>query len=269
MTGSRAPRKPSLSPTKITTFLACPDKFYWTYVSDQGRYYLRSKSYFSFGTTLHGVLQRFHDARDQGVQTVDQAVAALEDSWIEAGYNTPGEMAEAMGEGKVILENYIQRFETSERDATTIMIERQLRRDMGDFTLIGRLDRVDEHADGTIEVIDYKSGRQSVEPSDIEFDIAMNCYMLLLQQGYPERPIRATIIALRSGDSASVDLDPVRMEEFRADLSELGRIILNQEWEGRVPEYKDLCPSCDFFPLCQRAGLVVPGQAPAEFDFGG
>ncbi|HCE00424.1 MAG TPA: hypothetical protein DER07_05235, partial [Armatimonadetes bacterium] len=82
-------RKPTLSPTKISTYLACPSKYRWTYVDERGRWYIRSKSYFSFGTTLHKVLQRFHDSRDAGVQTVGQALAAYEESWIEAGFESP------------------------------------------------------------------------------------------------------------------------------------------------------------------------------------
>ena len=32
------------------------------YVDDRGKWYLKAKSYYSFGTTLHRVLERFHDA---------------------------------------------------------------------------------------------------------------------------------------------------------------------------------------------------------------
>jgi hypothetical protein len=92
--------KPSLSPSKITTFLACPTKYYWTYIDPKGRYYLRSKHYYSFGTTLHRVLQQFHDASETGVATVGDAVRAMEENWVSAGYTSAEHMAEAAGEGR-------------------------------------------------------------------------------------------------------------------------------------------------------------------------
>jgi RecB family exonuclease len=246
------PRKPTLSPSKITTYLACPDKYKWTYVDDRGKWYLRSKSYYSFGTTLHAVLQRFHDAGDAGVTTTHEALAALEESWIEAGYASQEEMMEAMAEGKVIVETYIESFRAQPVTASTIYIEKLLRRDLGPFALIGRVDRVDQHQDGTIEIVDYKSGRQSVEPEHVATDLAMNCYALMLQERHPEAKISASIVALRTNTKATVTFDPAELDRFRADVTVLGQEILARDFSALAPVSKPLCPNCDFLALCRK-----------------
>ena len=41
----------------------------------------------------------------------------------------------------------------------TIATEKTISCDMGRFKLSGRVDRIDRHADGRLEIIDYKSGR--------------------------------------------------------------------------------------------------------------
>ena len=92
-------RKPTLSPTKISAYLACPVLYRWTYADARGRPYLRAKSYYSFGSTLHRVLEKFHQAPDDGVPTVQQMAAEYEESWIDAGFSNAAEMAEAYGEG--------------------------------------------------------------------------------------------------------------------------------------------------------------------------
>ena len=183
----RVPRKPTLSPSKITTYLACPVKYRWTYVDERGKWYLRSKSYYSFGSTLHRVLERFHDAGDAGVTTTDQVLAAYEESWIDAGFSSADEMAEAFGEGKLILERHVEEARSRATTAKVLLLERQLRYDMGEFVLLGRLDRVDEHEDGTLEIVDYKSGRQDVSEDEVKTDIAMACYQLLVKRKYPDR----------------------------------------------------------------------------------
>ena len=256
-------RKPSLSPSKISTYLACPDKYKWTYIDDRGKWYLRAKSYFSFGSTLHKVLQRFHDAGDAGVTTTHEAVAALEESWIEAGYSSQEEMMEAMAEGKAIVESYVEAFQAQPVTASTLYIEKLLRADLGPFTLVGRLDRVDEHEDGTLEIVDYKSGRQGVTEEEVASDLAMCCYGLLLGAKHPEVAISASIIALRTGEKATVRLEPEAMAEFREDLLVLGDEILGRDFENLVPAPKELCPSCDFLPLCTRHPDFVP---PTETD---
>ncbi len=246
------PRKPTLSPSKITTYLACPDKYKWTYVDDRGKWYLRSKSYYSFGSTLHGVLQRFHDSGEKGVTTTLEAVAALEESWIDAGYTSQEEMMQAMAEGKAIVESYIETFRAQPVTAETIYIEKTLRRDLGPFVLLGRVDRVDQHKDGTIEIVDYKSGRQTVAAEDVATDLAMNCYALLLQEKHPDANLSASIFALRSNTKATFPFVPKDLDSFKNDLVVLGEEILHRDFAGMVPVAKELCPHCDFLPLCKK-----------------
>lgn len=249
-------RKPTLSPTKISTYLACPDKYKWTYIDDRGKWYVRSKSYYSFGTSLHRILQRFHDEGDSGVTTTHQAVAALEESWIDAGYASQEEMMQALSEGKDILETYIEGFRAQPVTAKTLYIEKRLRMDMGDFDLIGQVDRVDEHDGGGLEIIDYKSGRTSVEPEDISTDLAMNCYALLLAECHPNVALQGTIIAIRTGHKATHVFDVESLNEFKMDLTSLGNEILARDYESLVPVKKTLCgndgATCDFLPLCSK-----------------
>lgn len=247
------PRKPSLSPTKISTYLACPLKYRWTYTDDRGRWYLKAKSYYSFGSTLHKVLQRFHDGGDIGVSTTEEALAVYEESWIDAGFQSPEEMQEAFGEGKEILERHIERAQSASSDAKVLLVEKQLTMPFGeDFDLIGRIDRLDEHADGTLEIIDYKSGRQEVTESEVETDLAMNLYQLLAHHRFPGRSIKATIIALRSGRFASHSLSIEDREILTQDLHRLGLEILGKNWDETHPTAKVICGTCDFIPLCRQ-----------------
>ncbi len=232
--------------------MACPDKYKWTYIDPRGKWYLKSKSYFSFGTSLHKVLQRFHDSGDAGVETTDQAVAALEESWIDAGYSSQEEMMESMAEGKAIIEEYTQTVLSEPVTPDTIYVEKLLRTDLSEFTLLGRVDRVDQHQDGTIEVVDYKSGRQEVTVEQVESDLAMGVYQLLLSKLHPGHHTKATIIALRSNSRASAGLDAEALATFESDLLHIGKEILNRDFENMVPKVKDLCEGCDFLPLCSK-----------------
>jgi len=247
-------RNPTLSPSKITTYLACPVRYRWTYLDDRGKRYMRAKSYYSFGNTLHKVLERFHDADDAGVTTTLEAAAAYEESWLDAGFANAEEMSEAYGEGLVIIERHIE--EEAKRTVTshTLFVEKTLKFDYDEFRLLGRIDRLDEREDGSLEIIDYKSGRETVTEEDVASDIAMACYQLLLSKAYPDRKIFATIMALRSGASASASMSAVDLEEFEADIYKLGCEIVSspEELLERTPVLKRLCQDCDFVPLCKK-----------------
>ncbi len=213
---------------------------------------MRSKSNFSFGTTLHNVLQRFYDQEDAGVTSVEEAVGALEDGWIEEGYSSPEEMALAFGEGRQIIEAHVEEALKAPRDARTFLVERQLRYEMEDWTLIGRIDRVDEHPDGTLEVVDYKSKRETVSTEDVATSLAMCCYQLLLKRKYPDRDVFATIHALKGNLKASTQLSEEELAEFEYDLRRLGADILTRDFQEILPTCKPLCEYCDFKPLCRN-----------------
>ena len=247
------PRKPTLSPTKFATFLACPIKYRWTYVDDRGRWYLKAKSYYSFGSTLHKVLERFHDSGDAGVTTTEQALVAYEEGWIEAGYASAEEMQEAFGEGREILERYVGQLIEKPREAVTLAVEKQLRMPFGDdFDLVGRIDRIDEYPDGTLEIVDYKSGRSDVTAEDVEADLAMGIYQLLVRDKYPNRKVLATIVALRTGRFATYSLSDDQAAELKSDIWELGRLVVSANWDERRPVAKSACARCDFLELCRR-----------------
>src|ERR1017187_10157226 len=125
---------------------------------------MRSKSYYSFGSSLHRVLERFHDSDDAGVTTVDEAVAAVEESWVDAGYGSAEEMAEALGEGKAMVERYVEDAITHDRGGRSLLVEKTLNMHFDRFKLVGRPDRVDELEDETLEIVDYKTGRATVTP---------------------------------------------------------------------------------------------------------
>lgn len=174
-------RKPSLSPSKITLFLACKLKYRWTYFDPRGRAFFRAKSYYSFGTTLHRVLQRFHDPADTDVVSVEQAVQAVHQAWVSAGYTGPEQEQAKRELGEQAIRDYVEAHLAAPSEAVTVALERFLQTDMGSFRLLGRVDRIDEWPDGSIEIIDYKSGRSNVEQAEVRGDLAMNCYHLLVR----------------------------------------------------------------------------------------
>lgn len=245
-------RKPTLSPSKITTYLACPVKYRWSYVDSRGKWFVRAKAYYSFGASLHAVLQRFHDQGDMGVQTTEHAVAALEESWISAGYSSPEEAAEALAEGRELVASYVDEHLARASDTKTLFVEQSLRLDMGEFILVGRLDRVDEREDGTLEIIDYKSGRLYTTEEELRNDIELNCYQLLLRARFPNRRVLSTILSLKSQSSTTIEPSEQDLAEFREALVTLGREIIHRDYESVLPTVKDLCPACDFLPLCSR-----------------
>ncbi len=252
------PRKPVLSPTRIRTYLLCAVKYYHSYLNPQGRFYLRAKREYSFGTTMHAVLEHLHATGGVEQVTVEQLQQVMQQQWVAAGYQNAQEEQAFQQIAATLIEQYHAQQQEAlqvvppEERPRLFMQERLLRMDMGAFALIGRVDRVDEHPDGTLEIIDYKSFRTSVTPEEVHDDLAMCCYQLLLKHHYPDRRVIATIVALRTGEFASASLTDEELREFRDDIRILGEEIFGRDFEYLQPRRIAHCDDCDFLPLCER-----------------
>jgi RecB family exonuclease len=226
----------------------------YDYIDKIGKFYHKSRAGNSFGATLHQALQQFHEAGGAAVENAEDLTARAIASWRSAGF--ADEVEEAAHKELAVEVLQIYHAQAIERaDAARVFLsEKMLKFDMGPFLLSGRIDRIDEHvADGALEIIDYKSGRFEVTEEQVRNALAMSIYQLLAKRLYPDRRVFATIVALRSGTSASVELSDAELDVWEDEIRDIGRQIIEKDWDAVRPIYlPDVCATCDFFSRCSR-----------------
>lgn len=263
-------RKFVISPTKLRIWYRCPAEYRLEYIDKLGKFYHRARAGFAFGHSLHRVLETFHTAG--GAENVDAETlsASLDGAWVAKGYSGEEQETAFKEEATRILTDYhtaeVARAETARVEAEKtgeplpepprlFLAEKALRIDLTpDVALTGRVDRVDEHPalGGALEIVDYKSGRMGVTAEDVAESVAMNTYQAVLKRKHPERRVFATIVALRSGTSASHEMGDDERESFLAEVTETGETIRTKDWENVLPVVNDHCPYCDFLPHCEK-----------------
>jgi putative RecB family exonuclease len=248
---ARKPTKLVLSPTRISTYVACPLMYKFVYVDKIAKFYYKPKTAHSFGASLHRALQEFHERGGANAQSAQQLASHFRDAWVSVGYSSFREEQSQFEDGLRILRNY--HADAPPAGTITLLTERQLKHDMGPFSLAGRIDRLDQRPDGSLEVIDYKSGRTSVTEAEVRNDLAMSAYQLLARAKYPGERVLGSILCLRTGVKATVELtsdDVLSVEdEIRSVARKIMTIGPNTEIE---PTRKTACSTCDFERLCAK-----------------
>jgi putative RecB family exonuclease len=226
----------------------------YDYYDKIGKFYHKSRAGNSFGATLHQALQGFHEAGGVEVESADVLAARATDAWRSYGFANSKEEDEYRHLAGELLLKYHSGAMARAGQTRLFLSEKTIKLDLNEFDLTGRVDRVDEHvADGTLEIIDYKSGRAAVTADDVENALAMCVYQLILKRSYPERRVMASIHALRSGEVATVELTADQLNRWENDIKEIGQRIIATDWESIEPNYlPDICPTCDFLKLCER-----------------
>jgi DNA helicase II / ATP-dependent DNA helicase PcrA len=124
--------------------------------------------------------------------------------------------------------------------------------------LYGVIDRIDRHADGSIEITDYKTGR-SKNQADVDADQQLSMYAFAMASGavldpqtkQPLPPASKLTLYFTERDLAlSTTRTPEQLEEFRVSVLESARRIRAGDftatpdmWRCGRCEYRLICPS--------------------------
>lgn len=159
-----------LSYSQIEAFLLCP--LHYKLRNILGIQAAPSPA-LSFGLSVHAALKEFYQCKQQGQKvSKDFLLELLDKNWIREGYTNKRYEQEMHKRGQTYLKEYFQK--SFDPNVTPLLVEQPFTipfRTAGrQLKIGGKIDRVDELADGKIEIIDYKTGRM---PSRREMDTSL------------------------------------------------------------------------------------------------
>ncbi len=163
--------------SSLRAFQVCPYQFKMAYIL---KVPLQGSPQFSFGNSMHITLQKFYkqiqtlNSAEQGslftrtkkdskqtsnihVLPFDDLLELYETSWISDWYHSKHEREEYFKKGRQILKT----FYTFHTDNWTIplTLEKGFKLKLGKYLITGKIDRVDQLEDGSLHIIDYKTGK--------------------------------------------------------------------------------------------------------------
>jgi DNA helicase II / ATP-dependent DNA helicase PcrA len=224
------------------------------------------KGYFEFGSAIHGAFETFTIARrearaaglpDPGFEALESAFGntfkpeAFPDTEAAAHYRDRSGPA---------LRRFFERELASASEALLFETGFVLELDPGDGSepvrVAGFIDRIDRLPDGSIEVIDYKTGKAKSQ-RDVDDDDQLSMYALALREGAVldpatgqplPAPSRLTLYFTESDLARSTTRTDEQLDDFRARTLEVARRIRSGDFAAN-PDYRR-CSRCDWRRLC-------------------
>ena len=214
-----------------------------------------------FGRVLHNVLNEFLEPLLDSKQAFQNSlfgetkVVNLNDKilleiyerrWQPDGYNNKEERDNYYLKGKKILNSFFERLAT-EGQPDVLFLEKNFTFKIGEGVIKGAIDRVDRLTDGTLEIIDYKTGnpKEKLEYSDkrqlilykIFLEEFLNIKANLLSYYYLEGGYKTSFVA------KDKDVEKLRLEVLK-EIAEIKK-------GNFPPNPSELCKYCDFRDICQ------------------
>ena len=256
----------TLSPSRASDFKQCPQLFKFRAID---RLDEPTTVYQARGTTAHLALERLFDLpADQRQPEVlyDLFRAAwtklrTDDEFHDLFASTDDERRWGV-ESMQVLANYF----SLENPAEVIPVDRELDmlEQVGDITIRGILDRIDENSDGELVITDYKTGKAPPERYALSAFFALKIYALLIRNRLGRTPRELRLLYLGNAVMYRIPIDDTQLDAMGRQLEALWAAINRAiEHERFPPRTSRLCDWCAFQDRCPAFELVAE-PAPAS-----
>jgi RecB family exonuclease len=257
------------SHSSISTYRACPLRYGFRYV--ERRPGEISPGQFAFGNAVHAAFEAFGRARigarvEGTAEPGPEVLRAAFDRKIASSGPARGEVEEVRRRAGPVLARYLA-LEAGAL-AEPVAVELGFGVDLalagegsaeaGAVRFVGYVDRVDRAPDGSIEIVDYKTGRAR-DRADVDADPQLTAYAFACARGGLQDPAtgeplppasRLGLYFAESGELTWTTRSPAQIAAFEAALHETIGCIRAREfdarpasWRCRWCEYRNECPS--------------------------
>ncbi|WP_228389566.1 RecB family exonuclease [Cumulibacter manganitolerans] len=264
--GMPKPLRP-VTPAKLDTFDSCPRRFRYIYDERPAPARGAPWAHTGIGSSVHAALRAVWDTAPAR-RSVDGVLQDLRTMWPTAGFRDAEQSRRALRIVGEQLAAYVEEhvdFASQPRG-----IERTVGAPYGDLAISGRIDRVDELDDGSLVVIDYKTGRAVPTSDEARASMQLAVYAVAVERTFRARCARVELHHIPSGTIAAAEItEPSRARQMRraaATADDIDRaraeVAAGVDPDVAYPaRVGPACGHCDFWAHCPD-GRQVPLKAP-------
>lgn len=264
--------KKRISFSQFDTFKTCPLKYNYRYLMK-----VPSKESFvlNFGSSMHNTLNDFYlflrkYSTSESIKTqiknrnisFNNLEQLLEKNWISYGYESREHEAELKEKGRQMLLNFYQK-EFGDKNSITgdgsnsdelknsiitlpYFLEKPFNLKIGDHWISGRIDRIDKLADGSYELIDYKTGNPK-DQKHADKSLQLSLYALAARDVLKIPVSKLSFYYLENCQKISTTRDQADLEALESEIQNLITEIQNSDFPP-TPGFQ--CSFCDYRMIC-------------------
>ena len=248
------------SPFSLNMFQQCPQRYKFYYTPELRDIYKRARPYFTMGDHIHATLKDFLSVIPVSERNLPKLEALLREKWRRnrKGFNNRND-EKKWGEKAV---NQLRWFaQNHDIMATPFLVEDYHSVELtSTIKLKGRIDRVDKEADGSLHIIDYKTGKMPAEIDRIQLHI----YALILSKKQDLPLKKVSYLYLEAGELRTVELTAADLAYATSYVIDMvDKIRMETEYPATPNNY---CGNCDFLEICPKKEEAVKVTANEEID---
>jgi putative RecB family exonuclease len=244
----------TLSPSKVAAFTNCALAFRFSQIEHRPE---PPSPPAVKGTLVHAALEGLFWHHPAGARTRHAADAELNRAWDElqtdeefVGLQLPADEATAfLADSRALVDNYFSLEDPN--DVRAVAVELGVETVVDGMRLRGKIDRLDVAPDGSLIVVDYKTGRAPSERYERSSLVGVQTYALLCESALGRPPAEVRLLHLREpvAISTAATAQTIRGQRRRtvAVWSAIERACDTEDFR---PQVGPLCNYCAFKAAC-------------------
>jgi DNA helicase-2/ATP-dependent DNA helicase PcrA len=250
-----------LSATAVESYDLCPLQFK---LEREWRISRDVPAAMQYGASMHRVLKTYFDAvrMDRPLseaELIDLFKADLAQAAIEDAYQR--ELYERQGVQQ------LQDFHAHLRRSglpKVLHTEEQFEVRVGEATVVGRIDRIDDLGHGRVAIVDYKTGKPRAQ-EDADESLQLSIYAIAAQQKWGYQADRLAFYNLEENSSVTTSRERLELENAKAKVAEVadqiaaGKFDPSPGYHCRLCSYRNLCPATEkpvHYPVPAKGAAV-------------
>jgi DNA helicase II / ATP-dependent DNA helicase PcrA len=248
--------------SQLAAFSTCPLQYKFAFVLKIPAPF--DKPVLIFGKSLHNILYNFLFPVISGEKNKQKSLFSEEigseeklinekrlielykEYWQTDGYNNKEERDQYQQKGKLALRRFLKDYKTNP-PLEIIFLEKKFSFKIGGNVIKGTIDRVDRLSDGSLEIIDYKSG-STKEKLDFKQKRQLILYQLFLEEYLQKKVGKLTYYYLESGEKLSFTAEDKDKDKLKEQILKEMQAIKKRNF---APTPTPMCRFCDFRDICE------------------
>lgn len=247
-----------LYPAGVNAYYRCPQKFFLRHIAKREVPHV-FKAHLAFGGATHKVLAHQLSARMNGTDPGNPADLAR-DYLTRESRRSPDQHAFVSKYIEQVADHVDRGLRSIPDECQILAVERTFSHRLRtpgleeDISLCARIDVVFRFPDGTVEHVDFKTGKQT---SDL-FQNFISRVTVASELAVDRERLRTSNVATSTGAHVLVNSDPDANASVWTSIREvLEQVAVDQEWRAR-PE-PAICGLCEYNAICKYADLGTDG----------
>jgi DNA helicase-2/ATP-dependent DNA helicase PcrA len=237
------PEPLQLSASAIDAYDRCPLKYQFQYMwSVRGG----ANPQMTFGNVMHSTIRQYiKEACERKSMPLADVLSIYNREWSSAGYPDDYHEQEYRKAGVDQLTAFHGTYSCNPADVLYQEKSFELPLKPG-MVITGRMDQVNKLADGTVEIIDYKTGRPR-DTKKAAADLQLSVYAIAAEEVLDLEPERLVLYNLMTNEAVETTRDAKALKAAKQKIAEVADMIRAGEF---APKAGFGCGFCDFKPLC-------------------